>query len=150
MAKIRGLTEVVILVHDMEKSLNFYRDILGLIVMSPADSRGAVFLRIGENIDSIPHIDPIPQQLVLVPLPKDTDEFPTERTRRPLHHFGVEVATEDFEDECYRLQSLGFEVRLGEHPFLPLIGMYLDDPDGNEIELIAVNSVTTQQIPGTN
>ena len=134
MAKILGLTEVVISVHDMEKSLNFYRDILGLMVMSPPDFRGAVFLRVSQETDIVP------QQLVLVPLPEGTDAFPTERVRRPLHHLGIEVAREDFESERERLQGLGFDVRFGEHPFLPLKGMYLDDPDGNEIELIAMKT----------
>jgi len=134
MAKIRGLTEVVISVHDMEKSLNFYCDILGLMVMSPPDFRGAVFLRVSEETDIVP------QQIVLVPLPEGTDAFPTERVRRPLHHLGIEVAREDFESERERLQGLGFDVRLGEHPFLPLQGMYLDDPDGNEVELIAIKT----------
>ena len=134
MAKIRGLTEVVISVHDMEKSLNFYRDILGLKVMSPPDFRGAVFLLVGEQPDTAP------QQLVLVPLPEGTDAFPTERVQRPLHHLGIEVALEDFESERERLQDLGFDVRLGEHPFLSLKGMYLDDPDGNEVELIAIKT----------
>jgi len=135
MTTIRGLTEVVISVHNMEKSLNFYRDILGLKVMSPADIRGAVFLLVGEQ-----QPDTAPQQLVLVPLPEGTDAFPTERVRRPLHHLGMEVALEDFDSEHERLQGLGFDVRLGEHPFLSLKGMYLDDPDGNEIELIAIKS----------
>ena len=134
MATIRGLTEVVISVHDMEQSLHFYRDILGLRVMSPPDFRGAVFLQISEQPDTAP------QQLVLVPLPEGTDAFPTERVRRPLHHLGLEVAREDFESERERLQGLGFDVRFGEHPFLPLKGMYLDDPDGNEIELIAMKT----------
>ena len=134
MAKIRGLTEVVISVHDMEKSLNFYRDILGLIVMSPPDFRGAVFLRLSQEADTVP------QQLVLVPLPEGTDTFPNERVRRPLHHFGMEIAGGDFESESERLQGLGFDVRFGNHPFLPLKGMYLDDPDGNEIELIATKT----------
>ena len=52
----------------------------------------------------------------------------------------IEVAEEDFESERERLQSLGYELRFGEHPFLPLKGMYLDDPDGNEIELIAMKT----------
>ena len=132
MSKIRGLTEVAVSVHDMEKSLHFYRDVLGLRVMSPPDFRGAVFLQVGQQPDSVP------QQLVLVPLPEGTAAFPAERFRRPLHHFGIEMAPDDFENERDRLQGLGFEVRFGEHPFLPLKGMYVDDPDGNEIELIAV------------
>jgi catechol 2,3-dioxygenase-like lactoylglutathione lyase family enzyme len=134
MTKIRGLAEVVISVHDMEKSLIFYRDILGLMVMSPPDFRGAVFLQVGQEHDIVP------QQLVLVPLPEDTDAFPTERTQRPLHHFGIEVAQEDFKSESERLQGLGFNVRFGEHPFLPLKGMYVDDPDGNEVELITTKT----------
>jgi len=134
MAKFLALTEIVILVHDMDKSLNFYRDILGFIVMSPSDQRGAVFLQINQ------HPDMIPQQLVLIPLPEGTDAFPVQRTQRPLHHFGIEVSPEDFENESRRLQGLGLEVRFGEHPFLPLKGMYLDDPDGNEIEIIGTKT----------
>ena len=131
MAKIRSLAEVVILVHDMEQSLHFYRDVLGLQVMSPPDARGAVFLQVGQPEAGIP------QQVVLVPLPPGASAFPAERTQRPLHHIGIELAPEDFERERERLQSLGFQVRLGQHPFLPVRGLYVDDPDGNEVELMA-------------
>jgi len=134
MGKIRGLAEVVISVHDMKKSVNFYRDIIGLTIMSSPDIRGAVFLLIGEQPDAIP------QQLVLIPLPEGTDPFPDERIRRPMHHFGIEIAADEFESERERLQSLGYNLRFGEHPFLHLKGMYLDDPDGNEIELIATKA----------
>jgi len=54
-----------------------------------------------------------------------------------MHHFGIEVASQDFEPERRRLEGLGMELRFGEHPFLPLRGMYLDDPDGNEVEIIS-------------
>ncbi len=130
MSKVRGLTEVVIWVRDMEKALGFYRDALGLTVMSPPDFRGAVFLQVGESQD-------VPQQVVLVPLPEDAPGAPAERSQRALHHLGLEVAAGDFEQERERLEGLGFAPRLGEHPFLPLRGMYIDDPDGNEVELIA-------------
>lgn len=130
MATIRGLTELVIWVRDMEQALHFYRDVLGLSVMSPPDFRGAVFLQVGESAN-------IPQQIVLVPLPKDAAGAPAERTERALHHLGLELAPQEFEHERERLSSLGFDVRLGEHPFLPVRGMYIDDPDGNEVELIA-------------
>lgn len=130
MSKIRGLTELVIWVRDMEKALHFYRDVLGLGVMSPPDFRGAVFLQVGEAAG-------IPQQIVLVPLPKDAPGASAERTQRALHHLGMELAPEEFERERERLEGLGFDVRLGEHPFLPVRGMYIDDPDGNEVELIA-------------
>jgi catechol-2,3-dioxygenase len=28
-------------------------------------------------------------------------------------------------------------VRTGQHPFLPVEAIYVDDPDGNEVELVA-------------
>jgi catechol 2,3-dioxygenase-like lactoylglutathione lyase family enzyme len=131
MAKIRGIGEIVIWVHDMDASLRFYRDILGLTQMSTPDMRGAIFLQAG------PEIVNCPQQLVLVPLPSGAPTFPSERTQRTMHHFGLEIAAEDFDSERQRLEATGCDLRFGEHPFLALKGMYLDDPDGNEVEIIA-------------
>ena len=134
MTKIRGLGEVVLWVHDMDKALHFYNEVLGLEVMSPPDFRGAIFLQAGKPAVSCP------QQLVLVPLPAGSPEFPSDRITADMHHVGLEVAEEDAEAERKRLEGLGYEVRLGEHPFLPLKGMYIDDPDGNEVELISARS----------
>ena len=131
MSTVRGIGEIVIWVHDMDKSLGFYRDTLGLTQMSTPDMRGAIFLQVG------PEVVACPQQLVLVPLPEGAPDFPSERSLRTMHHFGIEVASQDFEPERRRLEGLGMELRFGEHPFLPLRGMYLDDPDGNEVEIIS-------------
>ena len=60
---------------------------------------------------------------------------PLVRTRA-LHHIGLEVAPEDFDGERERLAGLGFEIRGGQHPFLPVEAFYLDDPDGNSIEIV--------------
>lgn len=134
MTSVRGLGEIVLFVKDMERSLKFYRDALGLAVMAQPDARGAVFLQAGPPNPSCP------QQIVLVPLPAGEPGAPPERAKRALHHIGLEIAAEDFESERLRLEGLGYEVRVGEHPFLPLRGMYIDDPDGNEVELIAAKS----------
>jgi len=130
-AAVRGLAEIVVFVSDVERALGFYRDVLGLPVMAQPDARGAVFLQAGPAAVSCP------QQIVLVPRPKDAPAPGPARTQRVLHHIGVEIAPEAFDGERERLAGLGFDVRLGEHPFLPLRGMYIDDPDGNEVELIA-------------
>lgn|SRR5574341_967203 len=131
MSKIRGLGEIVLWVHDMEKSLGFYRDLLGLTQMSTPDMRGAIFLQAG------PEVVHCPQQVVLIPLPVGSEVFPSERSKRTMHHLGLEIAPEAFDAEQARLKAAGFDVRYGEHPFLQLRGMYIDDPDGNEVELIA-------------
>lgn len=131
MSRLRGLAEVVLMVGSVEKSLAFYRDVLGLTVISPPELKGPVFLELGQ-----PSLR-VPSQIVLVPRPADAPQQPADRRFRNVHHIGIEIATEDFEAETQRLQGLGFALRSGEHPFLSVQAIYLDDPDGNEVELVA-------------
>jgi len=128
---VRALAEIVLMVRDLEESLRFYRDVLGLEVISPAQMQGPRFLRIG------PERDGVPPQIVLVPRPATAQDLPGDRRLRSVHHIGLEVAHGDLGGERKRLESLGMEVRTGEHPFLPVDAIYVDDPDGNEVELVA-------------
>jgi catechol 2,3-dioxygenase len=124
MSAITGLAEIVLVVEDLERSLRFYRDILGLEVISPPGTPAA-FLRVG------PPADGIPQQIVLVPR---SPQLPSATGRR-LHHIGLGVPADSYASERARLQGLGYDLRGGVHPFLPVDAFYLDDPDGNEIEI---------------
>jgi catechol 2,3-dioxygenase-like lactoylglutathione lyase family enzyme len=126
MTSIRGLVEVVLVVEDIDRSVAFYRDTLGLEPISPPELP-VKFLRIG------PLRTGVPQQVVLIPR-RMVAEQPLVRTRA-LHHIGLEVAPEDYDRERERLADLGFELRGGQHPFMPVDAFYLDDPDGNEIEI---------------
>ncbi len=126
MSAIRGLVEVVLVVDDIHKSVAFYRDTLGLELFSPAQVP-AKFLRIG------PAPAGLPQQIVLVPRPAGNPPLGA----KVLHHIGLEVPAEQFDAERERLAKLGFELRTGQHPFIPVEAFYLDDPDGNEIEIAA-------------
>lgn len=126
----KRLAEVVLLVADLERSVAFYRDQLGLTVISPAGAPAA-FLRIG------PPGEGVPQQIVLVPRPPNVRAAATGKLDRDVHHLGLEVEAREWEAERRRLADLGHAIRGGEHPFLPLRAFYLDDPDGNEIEVVA-------------
>jgi catechol-2,3-dioxygenase len=126
MSQITGIAEIVLAVHSMPESLKFYSDMLGLPTMSPVASSGPVFLKVAETAG-------VPQMLVLVPLPKDAPSFTAPRT---LHHLALEIAPEQFDAEQFRLESLGFKVRGGKHPVIVSRTMYINDPDGNEVELI--------------
>jgi catechol 2,3-dioxygenase-like lactoylglutathione lyase family enzyme len=123
-AAVKNLAEVVLVVDDMDRSIRFYRDVLGLEVFSPPQLPSK-FLRIGDSASGLP------QQIVLVPRAGPTSG---ERVK-VLHHIGLEVAPGDFEPERQRLQAAGFGLRTGQHPFMPVEAFYLDDPDGNEIEI---------------
>ena len=129
MGAISGLAEVVILVRDRERSLQFYRDVLGLKVISPAGLPG-VFLQVGDDRAGVPF------QVVLVPRPASAPPVPP-KSQGNLHHIGLEIPLAALASEKERLEGLGLEVRTGSHPFLPVEAIYVDDPDGNEIELVA-------------
>lgn len=124
MTKIKGIAEIVLNVHNLEEAVAFYKEVLGL---EEIGRPGPVFLKAGEAAVSIP------QLVVLFPLPAEACDFAQPRT---LHHLALELAPEDFDAEEQRLKSLGYELRYGKHPVLPSRTMYIDDPDGNEVEFI--------------
>lgn len=126
MAAIRGLVEVVLVVEDIQRSFAFYRDVLGLEPISPPELP-VKFLRIGNARGGIP------QQIVLIS-GQMASEQPLPRSRA-LHHIGLEVGPADYAAERERLAALGYELRGGQHPFMPVDAFYLDDPDGNEVEI---------------
>jgi catechol 2,3-dioxygenase-like lactoylglutathione lyase family enzyme len=123
---IHGLAEIVLNVRDQQASLAFYHELLGLPVISPPELPN-VFLQAG------PEQAGIPQMLVLVPLPADAGPFTAPRT---LHHLALAVAPEEFDALAARLEQRGYAPRGGRHPVLPSRTVYVDDPDGNEVELI--------------
>ena len=125
--RVRGLAEVVLWVHDMARALDFYQGALGLERLSPPERANPVFLKAGEPAVGVP------QMLVLVQLPAAAGPFQAPRT---LHHLALEVAPSDFDAEKARLEQLGYALRGGQHPVVPSRTLYLNDPEGNEVEII--------------
>jgi len=50
---------------------------------------------------------------------------------------GLEVAADALQAERERIEKQGIPTRSGVHPFLPVQAFYIDDPDGNEVEIVA-------------
>jgi catechol 2,3-dioxygenase-like lactoylglutathione lyase family enzyme len=127
MTRIRGIAEIVLNVVDLDASLAFYRDVLGLGVISPPDLATPVFFKAG------PGQAGVPQMIVLVKLPADSGAF---QPPSHLHHLALEVAPEEFDAVLESLRGHGLEIRTGRHPVIPSRTIYVDDPDGNEVEII--------------
>lgn len=127
-ATVTGLAEVVLNVHDLEAARGFYRDLLGLTVISPPERTNPIFLKAGEADSHLPAL------VVLVQMKGDNPPF---AAPRPLNHLALAITAESFDGTMAALQARGFTVRTGQHPVLASRTMYVDDPDGNEVELIA-------------
>jgi catechol 2,3-dioxygenase-like lactoylglutathione lyase family enzyme len=130
-----GLGEIVLWTHDMARSLAFYRDLFGLELISQPEVP-ARFLSTGEDSGGVPAM------IVLSPHPDGAaGRFPSEKRERVLHHLAFKVAPGRYHDLRNRCVEAGLEVRSGVHPvLLGVLTFYVDDPEGNEVEVIAPGS----------
>lgn len=126
MKHIVGIAEMVLWTNDKERSLQFFRDLLGLDVISPS-TLANVFLKAGEGNAGIP------QMIVLVP---KTDEIRARPSGYQLNHMAFELPDDAFDEQRETFIAAGYQPRDGKHPVLASRTMYVDDPDGNEVELI--------------
>jgi catechol 2,3-dioxygenase-like lactoylglutathione lyase family enzyme len=128
--QVEGIAEIVLWVRDMEVALNFYQELLGLeLISSPGFPNK--FLKTAEGELGVPDM------IVLIPHPEGL-AFPREKLSRVLHHIAFRVKPDVYEDLRSRFEKEGIEVRSGIHPVLKGVRtFYVDDPDGNEVELIA-------------
>lgn len=126
MKRVVGISEIVLWTTDKERALRFYRDLIGLEVISPPTLPN-VFLRVGEGNAGIP------QMIVLVP---KTEAVRAQPSGFQLHHMALELPEEAFEAQHAALVAAGYQPRDGKHPVLASRTMYVDDPDGNEVEFI--------------
>ncbi len=126
MKNVVGISEIVLWTNDKERALQFYRDLLGLEVISPPTLPN-VFLKAGEGNAGIP------QMIVLVP---KSDAVKAQPSGYQLHHMAFELPEEIFDVQHAALVAAGYQPRGGKHPVLASRTMYVDDPDGNEVEFI--------------
>lgn len=130
MARVLHLAEIVLWARDMDRALGFYRDLFGLELISGPGLRNR-FLQAG------PGEGPVPEMIVLVPHAEPEGAFPTDKAQRVLHHLAFNVSRSQYEELEQRCRAAGLEVRGGVHPVLQEVRtFYVDDPDGNEVEVI--------------
>jgi len=128
---VAGLAEIVLWVRDMELALHFYRDMFELEVISPPELPNK-FLKAADGAHGVP------EMIVLVPHPDKEPEFPREKPKRVLHHLAFRVEAPAYLRLQERFIAAGVQVRSGVHPVLKgVLTFYVDDPDGNEVEVIA-------------
>ncbi len=126
MKHIVGISEIVLWTADKEKALSFYHNLLGLEIISPP-TLPSVFLKVGDRTTGIP------QMIVLVP---KTDVIKAKPSGYQLNHMAFELPTDQFDAQHETLVVAGYKPRDGKHPVLASRTMYIDDPDGNEVEFI--------------
>jgi catechol 2,3-dioxygenase-like lactoylglutathione lyase family enzyme len=127
--EIRGIDHVVLRVRDLQRSLRFYRDVLGCAEERAVEEVGLYQLRAGRAL-----IDLVPLD---APLGRHGGPPPGE-TGRNVDHVALQLAAFDEPALRAHLEAHGVEPgevarRYGAEGMGP--SMYLRDPNGNVIEL---------------
>ncbi len=125
-----GLYHAVLYVRDLQRSLGFYRDLLGFEVIGDALGGRAAAL-IGK--DRRTH-----HELLLIGV--GDAPGPLEGKRLGLYHLGIKVgdSLDDLRSAKAELDAAGIAIE-GATDHTVTWSLYLRDPDGNEIELYADN-----------
>jgi catechol-2,3-dioxygenase len=122
---VRQVGHVVLKVRDIERSARFYRDVLGLKEVARANfGRPMAFFSTGENHHDVAVMEVGPD----APLPQPGQVG--------LYHVALVIGTtlDELRAAKAHLEANGYtKLRLTDHKVTQSI--YLDDPDGNGVEL---------------
>jgi catechol-2,3-dioxygenase len=133
---IRRLNHAVLYVRDVERSLDFYRDVLGFRLVHQL--RGAAFLRAAESDND--------HDLGLFEVGPDAAPSAAGRGAVGLYHLAWSVPTlADLVEHAERLGAAGALVGASDH--VTTKALYARDPDGIEFEvswLVPLDRVTEE------
>lgn len=131
MIPVEGLYESHLSVSDLERSVAFYRDVVGLELAHRVPARNAAFLWIGGRQRSMLGLWGIGSSPVRLRL-----------------HIAFSVALDDVVRAVAALKARGITPRDGGggpeiaeptvFPWMPAASVYFDDPDGHSLEYIAL------------
>jgi len=128
--RITGLFETHLTVSDLDRSVAFYRDVVGLAVAYEIPERGAAFMWVGAQGDAMLGLWSIGSSPIGLDL-----------------HFAFSCPLEDVLDACDRLRSRGitplsFFATETDEPsvigWMPAAAVYFRDPDGHLLEYLAM------------
>jgi len=124
--QVKELGHVVLYVRDLERSAAFYGDVLGWTRISPAGLR---FPAAAFTSGRTHH------ELLLIEVGPGAAPVPAGR-RVGLYHFGLKVGGTDDElrEALAAVQAAGVKIT-GASDHTVTHSLYIEDPDGNEIEL---------------
>jgi catechol-2,3-dioxygenase len=126
--RVLELGHVVLYVHNVERSMTFYRDVLGWNQLPISDPSGRI------AVFSAPS-GRTHHELLLIEVGEDAAKVPEGR-RVGMYHFGLKIGDSDDELREARdaIQKAGATL-LGSSDHTVTHSLYIADPDGNEIEL---------------
>jgi catechol-2,3-dioxygenase len=131
--EVQELGHIVLYVRDVQRSAAFYREVLGWRQIMPTENEGN-----GVGFPAAAFSAPSGRthhELLLIEVGDDAAAVPAGK-RIGLYHFGLKIGDSDDElrDALRQLEAAGATV-VGASDHTVTHSLYIEDPDGNEIEL---------------
>ena len=125
---VRGLGEIAFRVNNLDAMQRFYEHVIGLPLMTRVQN--CAFFRIADGYCG--HT----QVLALFDRSGSHGYRGLDAALSTVDHIAFEIAFADFADERRRLESLGLQVETAEHAWVHWRSLYVNDPEGNQVELV--------------
>lgn len=129
---IKSLGEIALRVDDLEKMERFYEDVIGLEPLKRFEQ--VAFFKIADG-----HAGHT-QVLALFDRSAEPDYAGLDLARSTVDHFAFAIDLADYDDEKRRLEGAGAKVRTAEHPWVHWRSLYVEDPEGNTVELVCYDA----------
>ena len=134
MSPIGGLGEIALRVTDLDAMQRFYANVIGLELMRRLDA--SAFFRIADGFAGHTRI------LALFDR-RDSQSAPPRADATTVDHLAFAIPLAAYEPEKQRLEALGLRVDTVEHAWVHWRSLYVDDPEGNRVELVCFDPSVT-------
>jgi catechol 2,3-dioxygenase-like lactoylglutathione lyase family enzyme len=130
--RLRALGEIAIRTANMAAMVAFYQDVLGLRLLSRRDQGRIALFRLGDGFAG--------HTAVLALFDAAGEEVAGGAVRSSLHHLALSLPREEQDAAQAWLDQQAIPYRVEEFAWIGWRGVFLDDPDGNTIELVAYDA----------
>lgn len=138
----RALGEIAIRTHNMAAMVAFYREMLGLELLTTRDQGRIAFFRLADGFAG--------HTAVLALFDETEAEVAGAGTpvRSSLHHLGLALPRDEQEAAQAWFERHNIACRVEEFRWIGWRGLFVHDPDGNTVELVAYDVSLLDSQPG--
>lgn len=131
----RALGEIALRTRNLDAMVAFYRDVLGLELLSVRDEGRIVFFRLADGFAG--------HTAVLALFAEPAAEVAAGgagRVRSSLHHLALSLTRAEQAAAEAWFERQNCACRVEEFPWIGWRGVFVTDPDGNSVELVAYDA----------
>ena len=135
---VRALGEIAIRCADMESMVAFYRDIIGLELLTGGHRDSITFFKIAEGFAGHTSVLALFRNDAGNPaMHEQSDQKPQTGALSSLHHLALSLPFEEQQAVMDWYDANGIPYHVEEFGWIGWRGIFAKDPEGNTVELVA-------------